>query len=430
MNFNYLKNWRKRAFERTEGRGKALAFMFDEPVGKNDILFDFHNHTTTSDGARDRIKFGRDAAENKLGKVAISDHDTYRAVEEVEAESQDKNAHPLGRYNKEFITGVEVSCRLNGSCIEVLVYDFDLKKAKELAEFHEFPFLDRSFRLRRIIDLIQKRIDIVNKMGLCDRPLSINDFISLEMKNDDGKEILKSFTELGLDAKNNANVIPGQFTDIREKVAYKNEIYNVNFDYFNRKLYNFIAASEKGKQFFKEYKTSAIDSINNFAEFNRFLIQRKDSPFFVDDSAYWPTVEDVCEFAKKAGGVAILAHPYGYPNVDQTPEQLMIEARNAGIDGIEFMHGFVEPDQAEKIYKFCYEYGLLISAGSDTHDYFSSQGNFTEPGKIPSQGVKSKFKNNPLEDARIGTYNVHYIGSGAWHGDKRFRVDEISGYEK
>ena len=52
MDFKYLKNWQKKAYERTGGRGKGLAMFFDAPTKENNKIVDLHYHDQSSDGAR------------------------------------------------------------------------------------------------------------------------------------------------------------------------------------------------------------------------------------------------------------------------------------------------------------------------------------------------------------------------------------------
>lgn len=425
MKFDYLKGWKKRAFEKLDGRGKFLEFLFEEPKDKNDIVFDFHFHTQGSDGDRTPKMAGHEAQANGVQKMAFADHDTLRSIDDLASGQAD-----LADYSGEFINGVEVTSRLEGKSVEVLVYDFDYDKAKELASSGEFPFLDRNFRLSRIVELIKKRIDIVNELGITDVPLKLENFVSLEMQNENGKVVNVPFAELGISADNAVRLGKFAKTEIRDFIEYKGKKYRVNYDYFNSKLFKLISGSEKGKKFLSEIEIGSKKSIETFAEFNRFLIQRKDSPLYVSDDKYWPTVSQVCDFAKKTGGVAIFAHPYGYGNLGISPKDLMKKAIEAGVDGIECMHGFNEPNEIEEIYKVCYTNDLLFTAGSDTHGFYSSQGNRTEVGRFPSQGAMSKVEDNKLEDAKIGTYNLHHFGSGAWRKAKTFDVDELSSMQK
>ncbi len=417
MNYEYLEGWKKRAYARTEGRGKGLKFLLEKPVAKNDIVVDMHIHSANSDGVRTLEMIGKDASEGHIKKLAFADHDTIKSLTNLRAGKSDMS-HFVG----EILTGVEITSRMDGDTVEVLVYDFDLDKAEEIINSNKFPFLKREFKLKKFVDLISKRIEIVNKLELTDKPLSINNFIEAEMKQDDGSVKKITISSLNMDVSKAMKIasLEGrvvEFININKKKTY------LNFDNFNSKLYRYISSCEKGQKFLKEYKAGDKTSIENFSDFNRYLILKQDSPLYVDDSQYFPTVKQVCDFAKETGGVALFAHPYGYGALKTTPEQLMQKALKSGVDGFECMHGYNEPDQIEKIYKFCYEHDLFISAGSDVHEFYSFQGSKTAPGMFAGKGVASKFENNILDGARISTYNLHHVGSGAWRGEKEFDID-------
>ena len=422
MDYSYLKSWKEKAFQRSSGRGQALSFLFERPVKNNDIVIDLHYHDESSDGQRGITQAFNEASNNGVSIISTTNHDNIKTQDQYYSYKVSD-----GRYRGEFINGVEVTCRLNGQPIEILVYDYDYKKAKKLIDDFEFPFLNRSFRIQRILDLCDKKIQIANREKLTDRPLSLNDFISVEMPNAKGEIEYIPFSELGLDCFKDIGV---KTRDIKQKVIYNGKEYPVNFDYFNAKLFKYIAKSEKGRNYLaqNEIEISEQDAANikiknlsvpqtispQFARFNRFMIQSPGAPFSVSDEQWWPTAEHVCDFAKKSGGVALLAHPYGYPNVKLEPTQMMEMAVEAGVDGIECLHGFNSAKQVETIYDFCKKNNLLISAGSDTHYFYSNQGNRTEIGIAPGVGNIYETEPNPIHEMKISLYNIHYIGSGEY----------------
>ena len=218
--------------------------------------------------------------------------------------------------------------------------------------------------------------------------------------------------------------------EVKDTVNIDGVEYNVNYDNFISKLFKYIATNEKGREFLAangvdvlEQHVSKLDTKSPnmpdiykeaFSKFNRFLVQAKDSPFNVSDEKWWPTAEDVVEFAKKSGGVAIFAHPYGYPSVKVDPKELMQMAVDAGVDGIECMHGFNTAEQVESIYQFCKKHGLMISAGSDTHTFVSNQGGKTEIGIIPGIGLNQNGEHDFIDGIVCSLSNVHLIGSGKY----------------
>ena len=73
------------------------------------------------------------------------------------------------------------------------------------------------------------------------------------------------------------------------------------------------------------------------------------------------------------------------------------------------------------------ERNLFITAGSDTHDYYSYQGNKTQVGIAPGVGEDYSQKDNPIYEMAISTYNLHYIGSGAYIKNKNKNTEECLG---
>ena len=423
MNYNYLKKWFKEAMAQTGGRGKVLAQLFlTPPIGDNNLIVDLHSHDDRSDGRRSSRGSFQNASFNGVDVYATTNHDNIKTQTEYYSYQTDH-----AKYRGAYINGVEITCRLNGLPVEVLVYDYDFKKATKLINDLEFPYLNRRFKLQRIVNLCEKRINILNELKILESPLDINDFVSVEIPNENGEGVYVPFRKFGLDAK---RIIFGGVNGLKEEVEIDGKKYKVNFDNFISKMFKYIAQSEKGRRYLAENGIDVIDKYVSkidieslslpdvlkepFSKFNRFLVQANDASLKVSDDEWWPTVEDVVEFAKKSGGVAIFAHAYGYPNVKVAPEKLMQMALESGVDGFECMHGFNTAEQVEKIYQFCRKRGLLITAGSDTHSFVSNQGDATEIGKIPGVGFKNNDERDFIDNITCSLYNVHFIGSGKY----------------
>ena len=424
MSYNYLKKWFSEAMNRTGGRGRFLADVFlTPPTGKNDRIVDFHAHDDRSDGLRDPRGSFQNASFNGVDIYATTNHDNIKTQTEYYGYQVDP-----AKYRGQYVNGVEVTCRLNGQPVEVLVYDYDFKKASQLINDFEFPYLNRGFKIQRNIHLCEKRIELLNGLKILDNPLDINDFISVEITNEKGELEYVPFKELGLNAKR--TVIGSLNSGVKETIEIDGKTYKVNFDNFISKMFKYIVQSENGRRYLAEkgidifepnvskidVKSPSLPDIfkEPFSKFNRFLIQSNGAPFNVADDEWWPKVEDVVKFAQKSGGVAIFAHPYGYPNVKVEPEKLMEMALAAGVDGFECMHGFNTAEQVEKIYGFCRKQGLLITAGSDTHSFVSNQGDTTEIGKIPGVGFKSNGERDFIDNITCSLYNLHFIGTGQY----------------
>ena len=106
--------------------------------------------------------------------------------------------------------------------------------------------------------------------------------------------------------------------------------------------------------------------------------------------------------------------------INITTHDLIKKANRIGIDGIEVFHGFNQSDEVEFLYKYCYENGLLMTMGSDTHGFVSNQGSFAEPGIAPGVGHQMRYLQNNIDGDYTSTHNLHYFGTGAWRGEKDF----------
>ena len=432
MKFEGLRQWLARALQRSEGRGKELAFLLEQPEGENDIVFDLHIHDINSDGLREERKVFMEAQENGVKVLSQTNHDTINSVVNYHNYNSDTAGYTGG-----YINGIEASCRLNGFPVECLVYGYNEVKAKHLIDTMQFPYFNRNFKIKRILSLIQQRLAVANDLGLTPKFLDVDDFIAVEQTGANGETKYATLKSLGLDAIKDIGITKDS---LNEEIVYNGKKCKVNFDYFNGKLFKYIIQTQKGRDFLAqkgievtEYDASTVDIESleipkllgqAYAKFNRTIIQNNSSELFVDDSEWWPTFEEVSEFAKATGGVAVFAHPYGYGGVQASPEELMEMAIEAGADGIECLHGFNSPEQVEKIYNFCKERGLFITAGSDTHAFYSYQGNKTQIGIAPGTGEDYKNKDNPIHEMPISTHNLHYIGSGAYRKNKKKNFEE------
>lgn len=423
MDYSYLKSWYNEALQKTGGRGKVLADLFlTPPIGDNDLIVDMHSHDSSSDGRRSSRGSFQNASFNNVDVFATTNHDNINTQIGYYNYSVD-----TAKYRGQYVNGVEVTCRLNGLPVEILVYDYDFKKAKSMIDNFEFPYLNRGFKLKRIVSLCEERLNKLNGLKILDKPLDINDFISLEIPKKAGECDYIPLKQCGLDARQCG--LCGT-KEVKESINIEGVEYTANYDNFISKLFKYIAVSEKGRAFLAENGIDVLEQYISkldpkspnmpdlykeaFAKFNRFLVQAEGAPFNVSDAKWWPTAEEVVDFAQKSGGVAIFAHPYGYPNVKADPKDLMKMAVAAGVDGIECMHGFNTAEQVETIYQFCKKHGLMISAGSDTHTFVSNQGGKTEIGIIPGIGLNKDGEHDFIDGITCSLRNVHLIGSGKY----------------
>jgi len=100
--------------------------------------------------------------------------------------------------------------------------------------------------------------------------------------------------------------------------------------------------------------------------FDRFLA--KGAPAYVEKERLSPS--DSIALIHKAGGVAVLAHPYQMKlNDDDTKDQIG-HLKDLGLDGIEAIYSRLGPSERDRYANLAREMGLLVTGGSDFHGTF------------------------------------------------------------
>ncbi|MFK0043039.1 PHP domain-containing protein [Streptomyces sp. NPDC090741] len=110
------------------------------------MRIDLHAHSTASDGTDAPAELVRNAAAAGLDVVALTDHDTVGGYAEALA------ALPSGLT---LVTGMELSCRLDGIGMHLLAYLFDPEEP-ELARERELVRDDRTPRAHAMIGKLQE----------------------------------------------------------------------------------------------------------------------------------------------------------------------------------------------------------------------------------------------------------------------------------
>lgn len=102
----------------------------------------------------------------------------------------------------------------------------------------------------------------------------------------------------------------------------------------------------------------------------------------------YPDVNFVLDMIHSSKGVAVLAHPHMFGNIE-----LMKELTAAGkLDGIECFHVSATDSQQQALKKFAEENGLLVTGGSDFHGLYNST--MTHIGKFTTdeENLEKLFK--------------------------------------
>ncbi len=85
--------------------------------------------------------------------------------------------------------------------------------------------------------------------------------------------------------------------------------------------------------------------------------------------ANYPEPKDVLDAIHDAGGIAVLAHPALYNNME-----LLDELIAQGLDGVEVWHPSADAETVERLQKIAKKNGLLMTGGSDFHGMYGVGG--------------------------------------------------------
>lgn len=81
----------------------------------------------------------------------------------------------------------------------------------------------------------------------------------------------------------------------------------------------------------------------------------------------WCEIKDAVDVIHQAGGSAVLAHPIRYDLSAKWRRKLVEEFKEAGGDALEIVLPQMSPDHRKQMLKYCQEYDLHASLGSDFH---------------------------------------------------------------
>ena len=113
-------------------------------------------------------------------------------------------------------------------------------------------------------------------------------------------------------------------------------------------------------------KCFAKDIWESLNAFYRTCVNNADSPFFLDQTKDYLTVQEAAALIKKAGGKSFLAHLYGYFVDDYEDILNSIVSLNA-LDGIECYHSLHTINRTKYLLSYCNDHKLYSSGGSDYH---------------------------------------------------------------
>jgi predicted metal-dependent phosphoesterase TrpH len=82
---------------------------------------------------------------------------------------------------------------------------------------------------------------------------------------------------------------------------------------------------------------------------------------------YAPTVVEMVGAVTEAGGVAVLAHPWGRHGPESMPESAIAELAALGLAGLEVDHQDHTPEDRERLREIASSLGLVVTGSSDHH---------------------------------------------------------------
>lgn len=98
-------------------------------------------------------------------------------------------------------------------------------------------------------------------------------------------------------------------------------------------------------------------------------------------------VFEAVKVIKQAGGVAVLAHPIGYKNMELIPDLI-----DAGIDGLEAWHPSHDEAAINRIVSEAEKYRLILTGGSDFHGMYDGTPNLLGSCYTPEEWIQRLYE--------------------------------------
>lgn len=283
-------------------------------------MLDLHTHTTASDGVLTPTQLIELAAENNIGTIAITDHDTVSGIAE--------GLKAAEKFNVMLIPGIEISTKADSFDEEIhLVGLFINPQNPEL--LHELELL-KTFREKR------------------------------------NRKIIERLKEIGIE-------IPEEL--LLNMSSRPKTIATLGKPDFAKALYKIGAVKHEAEAFGK-----FLNDKNGLAGVQKERIE----------------LGDAISLIHKAGGLAILAHPFHITKNYTELYTLVEKYAGQGLDGMEVYYNNYNRKQIKNLKKLAEHFGLLKSGGSDFHfagGYRQARlGFFGEKKNIPDDILKEMLR--------------------------------------
>jgi len=261
-------------------------------------MIDLHMHSRYSDGTESVIELLQKAESLGMQLISITDHDS------IEAHLELQNIDVKKYFSGSVILGVEFKSYYKGVAVEVLCYNYDLEKVKNL------PYL-RKRTADRQKNFLEKFKRIGKEIGL-----KFDERIAIEGHNYFASEVFG--TEI---AKYEENI------PVMEK-------YNIPLE--------------------AKFK------------FYRFAQTNPENVFYMDETKEFPAIDTIVYDIHDAGGLVFLAHPFVYSFEDRINHVIDI-VETYGLDGIECYYSRSNEDEKKQLLDYCIRNNKYVSGGSDYH---------------------------------------------------------------
>lgn len=111
--------------------------------------------------------------------------------------------------------------------------------------------------------------------------------------------------------------------------------------------------------------------------FKRYLVHNK--PGYVPGQ--WASLDEAIDWIQQAGGLAVLAHPARYRLSSQRLQQLLVEFRERGGQGLEVVSGSHSKSDIQRFAQLAKDYDYYASRGSDYH---GPENAYADPASLPA----------------------------------------------
>ncbi len=278
-------------------------------------------------------------------------------------------------------------------------FDYDKFNAYQRATGSNYQFLTREFKLKRNFDIFKQRLMLANNVGLItEEQADIRNYIKLtsptegatpipfiefdksvsclikKARGNDKSEHSSVFEEITRQIGASGNICHDGSVELAESVVIDGRIYTVSYDWFNGQLFSAIKQNESGVEYLNNLtKPDGSVGIKSFGEFMRFVLQDPKNPLYITPEGFYPTMEDNNALAEALGCDWGLAHPYNYPQLSASPDEIMQTAIESGAKFIECAYGFANLEQMSHIKSFCNGLNSMVyyTGGTDKHKDFT-----------------------------------------------------------